>query len=489
MTESGTYRPQSRGDQVSSEYRYPALRVQQRETAPPFYLIGAPARDITQWAGAPHKKTSLRAGYQRELDENRLQSIEQFLELSSKNILPSAALIAVRPANFAVEGDDQHCEVVIHLEAPDDTSKWRMELLTEIEGRLSAEELASVAPVATPEAAESAEEDLDTADSVGESDDELDVSRPDSYMSSLYAELKEYDALDSTRKDEMDEFVRTMMRPGLIMDGQHRIFGAKDAHDGSIVLPLVLVPGLDVSEQVFNFYVLNNKAKPLDKRQLRSIIATSLTAGEIARLYERFSSSGLRADEAQWTYRVHTDPASPFAGLISLKLTDDEAPIDDNIMDQLVSRFIKMPRTYNPLKKGVPWDMGDPDYSRRLLLFYALWRAVKDQYPEAWEVAAKRRTGAQLFQKVSLLQTQEFVLDVLKQVVPFQQKSPLASPEDLYEATRVALNPVPELFYLKEWKRKGLDTGPNRLFFLDQMKKVVTADGKNLGNFALFRAE
>ena len=457
-------------------YIYEAVRVQQRPSAPPFYLVGAPARDITKWADAPHKKSSLRAGYQRELDESRLRSIEKFLELSSENILPSAALIAIRPSAFTVTGEGNHCKVEIRIEAVD-TVESRAILLKELTERLSSEEIASVEP-----ADESEEDDL--------ADEDLEAIRPDSYMSSLYAELRDYDSLDPERQAEMDEFVATMMTPGLIMDGQHRIFGAKEAYDGSIVLPLVLVPGLDVSEQVFNFYVLNNKAKPLDKRQLRSIIATSLTAGEIARLYERFSSSGLRADEAQWTYRVHTDPSSPFVGLISLKLSDDEAPIDDNVMDQVVSRFMKLPKTYNPLKKGIAWESGDPDFSNRLALFYALWRAVKDTYPGAWAAAATGGGGSvQIFQKVALLQTQEYVLDVLKQVVAFQDKSPFSSPDDLYDAATVALKRIPEAFYLKEWKKKGLDTGPGKAFFLDQMRKVAAADGKNVGNFAIFRAE
>lgn len=461
---------------MAETYTYDAIRVQQRPSASPFYLVGAPASEITAWADAPHKKSSLRAGYQRELDEGRLDSIEKFLELSSENILPSAALIAVRPAAFAVEDEDgAHCRVVILVDDLDPTEARRT-LLEELKARLSAEEIASVETPA----------EGDDEDSLAE--DDLEAVRPESYLSSLFAELLAYDTLDPVRQAEMDEFVATMMTPGLIMDGQHRIFGAKDALDGSTVLPLVLVPGLDVSEQVFNFYVLNNKAKPLDKRQLRSIIATSLTAGEITRLYERFNSSGLRADEAQWTYRVHTDITSPFMGLVSLRLSDDVAPIDDNVMDQVVSRFIKLPRTYNALKKGVDWESGDPDFSNRLELFYALWRAVKDSYPGAWAAAIEGSPG-QLFQKVALLQTQEYVLDVLKQVVAFQEKSPFSTPDDLYEAVRTALKRIPEAFYLKEWKRKGLDTGPGKAFFLDQMKKVAAADGKNVGNFAIFRGE
>jgi len=58
-----------------------------------------------------------------------------------------------------------------------------------------------------------------------------------------------------------------------------------------------------------------------------------------------------------------------------------------------------------------------------------------------------------------------------------------------FEAASTALKRIPETFYLKEWKKKVLDTGPGKAFFLEQMRKVAAADGKNVGSHALFRAE
>lgn len=467
-----------------TSYTYDAVEVQQRADAPTLYLVGAPAKEITKWADAPHKKASLRAGYQRELESKRLDAIESFLEISPQNILPSAVLIAVNQATFSVtHGESNHCVVTITTPEIAD-EELRTGILAQLEARLSADELASVAndPTVTEDATEGADAEL-----MYESDADVDTLTPDSYMATIYYELKQYDALSKIRQDDIMEFVHTMSVPGLIMDGQHRIFGAKEAAE-DIILPIVLVPGLKLAEQVFNFYVLNNKAKPLDKRQLRSIIATSLTAGEISDLYSRFATSGLRADEAQWTYRVNTDVDSPFRGLISLKLEGDLAPIDDNIMDQVVARFVKLPKTYDSLKKGA--NLGDDtDYSARLSLFYSLWSAVRDAFPNAWAKAAAGPGAGQLFQKVALLQLQEFVLELLKQLVVFQGTSPFVSPNELYASTGKALQRIPEDFFLREWKKKGLDTSSGRALWLEQLKKVVEADGKNLGNFALFKQE
>ncbi|MDV7245320.1 MULTISPECIES: hypothetical protein [Rhodococcus] len=475
------------GDYMTSkEHTYNAIRVQQRPSAPAFYMIGAPAREITKWADAPHKKTTLRAGYQRELEERRINSIEKFLKNSPNNILPSAVLIAVRTENISIEESSGQFKITITSDSLEPNS-LRHKILTELRERLSDEELRNV-PEISEELQFSDFGDIDL-DPIATLDDEADTDAlaPDSYLSSLYAELSKFEYLDPKRKREMDEFVHTMSVPGLIMDGQHRIFGAKEVAGEEIILPVVLVPGLELSEQVFNFYVLNNKAKPLDKRQLRSIIATSLTKGEIDDLYDRFRTSGLRADEAQWTYRVNSDPDSPFKDLISLRLDGDTAPIDDNVMDQVVARFIKLPKSYQSLKKGVDWDSGDPDYSRRLGLFYSLWRAVKVKYPIAWAAAESGRGNGQLFQKVALLQLQAYVLEVLKQVVPFQAESPFASPDKLYEATTTALGTLPEEFFTKEWKKKGLDTNSGRILFLEQLQKVAAADGKRIGSFSLFK--
>ncbi|MCV7068891.1 DGQHR domain-containing protein [Mycolicibacterium farcinogenes] len=422
-------------------YTYDAVRVQQRPGVPPFYLIGAPAKEITKWADAPHKKSSLRAGYQRELEDRRLDAIERFLESSPQNILPSAALIAVQEHAFSVSGGENgHCTVTVEASSESDGA-LRDSVLKELEARLSEDELASVDPADTLDPVSGGTDDYVDDDS------DLESLTPDSYMASIYFELKNYDTLPSARQDDIMEFVNTMTVPGLIMDGQHRIFGAKEASQ-DIYLPVVLIPGLKLPEQVFNFYILNNKAKPLDKRQLRSIIATSLTSGEIGDLYSRFNNSGLNADEAQWTYKVNTDASSPFKDLISLKLEGDTAPIDDNVMDQVVSRFIKLPKTYDSLKKRLEfnWDKSN-NYEFKLELFYGLWSAVRDTFPDAWAQAKSGPGGGQLFQKVALLQLQEYILSLLKQVVLFQDSSPLESREALYADARKALQRVPEEFF------------------------------------------
>jgi DGQHR domain-containing protein len=463
------------------EHRYRALSFAPRKGHQALYMVAARADEIVLWADAPHKQVGVRAGYQRELDERRTDGIRSYVELSGLNILPSAALIAVRAENFSVQEENGQTIVTIRDEnLPEDHR--RQILMDDFKRRLSQMELASVASVEAYE--RSVATDNEEIESV---DEGLETIPPESYLAGLYAELLDYENATVSRKKELDDLAVTLTIPGLIIDGQHRIFGAKEAPEFDVMIPVVLLPGLAISEQVFHFYVLNNKAKPLDKRQLRSIISTSLTKQEIDDLYDRFRKSGLRADEAQWTYRIGSDEDSPFRNLVSLRLRGDVAPIDDNVMDQVVARFIKMPRSYNLLKKGIEWDDGDSDYSRRLGLFYALWRAVRDSYPDAWQEAADRQPSAQLFQKVALLQLQEYVLKTLKLAVQFTKESPLSGASVLYGQTRTALERIPQEFFQKEWKKKQLDTNVGRAYFLEQLEAVASQEGKFLGNFGLFK--
>lgn len=437
------------------------------------YLLGADAEQLLEWADAPRKRVSVRAGYQRDLDDKRQDAITEFLELAPENFLPGAVLVAVRPQALTTMHTNGTVRLTIRHSQPS-AEEARAILLHELKSRLGADELQLATDLdEAEEEAERAEED--------ESEEDIDTpQQPESYLAALTAELAAFHELSSERQREIDDFAESYVKPGLILDGQHRVWGAKDASE-QIVLPIVLLPGLPPSEQVFHFYIINSKAKPLDKRQLRSIISTSLSKVEIASLYDRFREARVDADQAQWTYRVGTDSSSPFVGLINFGLRGEKAPIDDNVMDQVVSRFVRLPRKYNSLVKGVEqWD--STDY--RFALFYTFWRAIKDTYPNAWARAAAG--DGQLFYKVSMLNLQQFVLETLKSAL-IMNPTPFRDSDELYDVVTRCLERLPEEFFIREWRMKSLDTREGHELFYRSITEVVGADGKNIGNRRLFK--
>src|SRR5262249_3100042 len=110
------------------------------------------------------------------------------------------------------------------------------------------------------ELAEEAEESVD------EEEDEGAIF-PSSYLASLAKELSaaitDWDTVAPARQEAIKSYIEGVSKPGLIIDGQHRVFGAKNVSEHDVRLPVILLPGLAYSEQVFQFYVLNSKARPL----------------------------------------------------------------------------------------------------------------------------------------------------------------------------------------------------------------------------------
>src|SRR5262249_693360 len=94
-----------------------------------------------------------------------------------------------------------------------------------------------------------------------------DSEYPISYLASLAKELQDAltrpDDLLPERKKAIEDYIAGVSKPGLIIDGQHRVIGATNVSKHDVMLPVVVLHGLPHQEQVFQFYVLNSKAKPL----------------------------------------------------------------------------------------------------------------------------------------------------------------------------------------------------------------------------------
>jgi hypothetical protein len=287
--------------------------------------------------------------------------------------------------------------------------------------------------------------------------------------------------------------VDSVSKPALIIDGQHRVFGAKDVTEG-VQLPIVLMRGLPAGEQVFNFYVLNNKAKPLNPTELRRTISTSLTNQEIDKLWDRFEEAGVNPEATRWTHKMNTDPASPFMGLVDFGLGGDGF-IRENVAFQVVSKFVRMPRKYRVLYRDLQAWIEESD--DRLQYFYAFWRALRARYRDQWTAGAENgglETDGrpnQLFMKSAMLVLQEYVLDLLVQMSVVRRidgkASPLADLTELEELVVASLEFLPPVFFSREWSQKQLDTTAGRKFIYSQMQNAVQNQGTHIGNLPLFK--
>ena len=463
-------------------FTYQCIKVQQTPDSIPFYVASIKASELLKWCDVPRSREGFMAGYQREL-ENRHEKITEFFQQDSEyNIIPNAVIVAVDNSKIDIEETENGIKFNVSLEEATFPTLIQ-DLVSAFESRLSPEELESIE---IGQLADSNDEEL------------VDASTPpDSYLAELTKRLRlvrdNSADLDPEQVKNAKDYVLSVSKPGLILDGQHRVFGAKEVIDFDVEFPVILLPGIEFSEQVFHFYVLNNKAKPLNRTHLRRIISTTLSKKEIGTLYNRLNDAGIEAKSAEWTHRMNVDIDSPFKGLIDMGLSESNGAIPENVAYQVVSRFMGMHNRYKLLTdKVVEWDPNETDY--RLNAFYAVWRAVKAQYPKAWQYASDTNSPAkdrQLFYKVSFVVLQSFILDTLNSDMPRRsskgEHSPFADLSDLEQEVGFALAFLKELFFTKEWKVKGLDTSSGHDLFRKAIDKAIQNQSKNLGNMTLFK--
>lgn len=462
------------------EYGYTGIRIEQQPNAPLMYVLGVDAAELLEWADVPNAKADYMAGYQRAYSEERARDIKDFLDGSPNNIIPGSVIVTVASSSISVTDSNDSAMSTLTIQVDDQSFETRLKDIYEgFVARLSEGEKESIRGSSDPAAAE------------GESDEYEDAGIPDSYLAALTAELRQatedMSELPPERQSAIRNYVESVSKPALIIDGQHRVFGAKDVAGHQVILPILLLPGLDVGEQVFHFYVLNNKAKPLSPTELRRTISTSLTNEEIDRLWQRFEDAGVNPEATRWTHKANADPSSPFRDLIDFGL-GGSGFLKENVMYQLVSRFVNMPRKYRVLYKDITAFQQRDD--GRLDYFYAFWSAIRERYQQAWD-AGTQAGGTQFFMKASMLVLQEFILDFLVQVMTVRdmegKPSPLTDFDDLKDLVKASVRYLPDEFFTLEWQEKQLDTSERRAFLRGQMEVAVRNQGKFLGNQLLFR--
>jgi hypothetical protein len=474
-----------------NKFSYAAIEVQQRPDGRRFYLIEAPAAEILEWAGVPIGKRDFEPGYQWKIDD-RHEGIRDYLRHDPNNIIPSAVLIA---ANRNYEISDYSIDaglgavkvpgikrVTFSVPSELDSSQQLRNATEELISRLSPAERTYVAS-GTPTSLE--------ADDDENSDDESPLP-PESYVAVIAREMQEA-VVDpaSVSPDRMKillEYASMMQLPGMILDGQHRVYGAKLVNAFDVHLPVVLLTATTVAEQAFQFYVVNNKATKLTPTELRGTISTSLTAQEISSLYERFRQAGVSADTARWTHQANNAEGSPFLGLIDFGF--QKGFLKENVMFQVMTQFMRPARSLRSVFQSVP-EWNDPDGDTfRMQMFFTFWITIRDQYKDAWNGAVANR-GGQLLMKATMLTLQKYVFGRFAADMPKRQrkgeKSPVSSAEELSRSVADELYHLPEEFFTRRWTRTDIDTSDGRSMLHEQITKVIQGLGRNVANFQLFK--
>ena len=456
-------------------FEYTAVKVQQQPGSPAMYLLSIPASELLQWADVPNAKADYMAGYQRVYDPERASKITDFINSDPKNILPGAVIVSVNNGGVVVT-DETNGSFKLTIKPVTRNFQQTLDYTrTQFISRLSKSEKASISKF------------LPTSEDQDDKEDgQDDAGIPESYLANLTAELNQFEKLSNERKEAIENYLKSVSKPALIIDGQHRVFGAKDVSSCPINLPVVLIPELPTSEQVFHFYVLNNKAKPLSATELRRTISTSLSNEEINNLWKRFEDAGIDPEATRWTHKLDTDKTSPFAGLIDFGF--GKGFIKENVAYQVVSKFANMPKKYKALTKGIKaWEEGNDD---RLDYFYAFWTGIKERYSDAWAEAVIAQNG-QIFYKASMLVLQEYVLDCLLQQMHVRSMegkgSILKDQDELNKYIKAILTALPPAFFTTIWTQKQIDTKPGHKIIRSAIESIISNQGKYITKNELFK--
>ena len=241
-------------------------------------------------------------------------------------------------------------------------------------------------------------------------------------------------------------------RPGLVIDGQHRMYGV-DAHDARLPLNVVALINPEDEETAFQFLVINSKASKVPTDHVK-LLALHYVEEDLA---DRLKTARMVLGRHTFVGIVDNSPESPFYKSVEwpTEQTDADADRMNLVRPASVEQAVAAIQ-----KKNLP-DLADDD--SLIEFFFTLWQAVGDRWPDLWTPDSK------LLQKVGIVTLTTFVIEDL---VPLADRGDidLADPD----ATRKEiedniLNYLDPEFWEREWVAKSLDTSAGRQLVVEAL--------------------
>jgi hypothetical protein len=312
------------------------------------------------------------------------------------------------------------------------------------------------------------------------------------------------------------EAMISYLQPVVLVDGQHRLRGAvtaaesgansaegrdelkkaidsgiePDAAQASVVasksrmLPVSLLLDDSPSEHVFQFVVVNQKATPMGKALLGTIVSTSLSRDELEPVAQRLRNAGIRLEDSQAVAYLTRSDESPFKGLVQTGVVGDSGGhLQWNVLKGLTSIFreLKGGKLYHQTvdyaakwrrrelinsdlvgdgsdasEKFKIWSSPDGPWRDVFIRFYTLVRdRFGDSDPEAHN--AWGRTTSNLYNKISLTILGADYFQFLD-----DRRKTLNAIDDVNETFEEWLDGVNGTYFNRDWRMGSLkkDQGP-----------------------------
>ncbi|WP_157895601.1 hypothetical protein [Mycolicibacterium vaccae] len=309
------------------------------------------------------------------------------------------------------------------------------------------------------------------------------------------------------------EAMISYLQPVVVVDGQHRLRGAILAADQAVnseafqpeieaaidsgrnadevvqelrqrvarLLPVSMLMESAPAEHVFQFVVVNQKATPIGRALLGTIVATSLSADELKGVSERLEAAGIPLEDSQTIAYLTRHPDSPFKDLVEKGLTNEGRPdlLQWNVLGSLVQIFRelrggrlfgekvdyadKWRRNFldgSGIVSEAPAEQSKFEYWSRQDgpwrdVFIVFWEAVRDRLATTDDKDAGNYWGSprtsNIFNKISLTILAadffQFITDTRRTI---------EDPDDVRKYVNEWLEEVKTSYFSRDWKLSGI---------------------------------
>jgi hypothetical protein len=332
--------------------------------------------------------------------------------------------------------------------------------------------------------------------------------------------------LSSLQKDLLVELPETALRdlyrevtdelkPGILIDGQHRVMGTKEFPD--VPFLVTALPTANWPELAFQFLVTNRTARRVAESLLISIVGQSLSKEQRSDIEERLRQANIRVGLIEAVMKVHEDEQSPFFDTLSFGIKNEPGFIDAAAMQgkviqlwyerkwpirELFDHFVSEGKSVSDRTEH--WKSEELWFE----MFINFWSAVKQRYDGTTVFSSElvdrnKKAPASKLMTATVLKifqetVSEFLLQHLKQKAATEGVSIADSIPDarafskLVERTLERLTPE----FFTDWQLTGFDGSKGaRDDLADAIRKVISTErtvsqlklGKN--PHRLFKAE
>lgn len=253
------------------------------------------------------------------------------------------------------------------------------------------------------------------------------------------------------------EGVTENAKPGVVLDGQHRLLGMKQYSESCMVNVIALL-NIDDMEKAFQFLVINNKAAKVSGDLIRTL---GLDYREVD-LSKRLETARVAMhDNLTFVGYADTETESPFKGLVSL-VVDDGTQAQRFIQPSAIESSI----SYIQSKKVRELE----DEDALCDFFYSIWRPIKAAWSDLWASESK------LLNKAGIIAMTTYMTEALVSRFDFGDDLNITDSEQLEPLVEQFLQSLTPEFWRREWKPSSYDTRGGR----DQIIQSLTRISRNL---------